>query len=113
MDAQLDEPGVDATGAASANGVDAHPEPFSAALLRRYRAVVAGRSQRLLADRIGIDHAILSRWERGRGNIRLSTVDRIIGWVEQEEQRAATYAARSPRRPTSLDRPTLDRASLD
>jgi hypothetical protein len=108
VDAQLDEPGVGATATGSTNGVDAHPEPFSATLLRRYRAVIGGRSQRLLADRIGIDHAILSRWERGRGNIRLSTVDRIVRWVEQEEQRAATYASRAPQRRTSLDPASLD-----
>jgi hypothetical protein len=55
---------------------------------------------------IGIDHAILSRWERGRGTIRLSTVDQIVRWLENEEARIDAFIVRQHR--TQTERSSVD-----
>ena len=61
---------------------------FSESLRQRYLAIERGRSLRHMAMRTGVDHVVLCRWRRGERDITLRTADRILAFVEREEQAA-------------------------
>lgn len=68
------------------------PETFTENLLRRFTAQIqAGsrgqRSQRKIAQEVGLNHSTLSRWRSGDRMPDAASIDKILAWVELEERR--------------------------